>query len=102
MIAGQISHLSNNEIDPPHAEGSQAPQAAEITLDIHRDGSISLKGQTMTLDTLRQTLSINANTRLSLRADKHLTARELDEILKVLREQGAVTIRLYTQKKGGN
>lgn len=97
MIAGQIQNSLPADILLPEGETGKSADGEQLELHYSADGRISLNGKQLTLTQLdQQRISTQAN--WILVADKAVTAKQLDSILRQLQEVGIVSLKLMTQR----
>lgn len=87
----------------PESETSVVQEEPEITIGISSDGSLSLNGQNITIDQLRDELSQRLLGRLEknirLTADKRVYFGLVINVMDVAKQAGADNIAVVTEKK---
>lgn len=102
MIAGQISPYQAGEVQLPNARSNKAPQPPLLTLTIRADGRLKVDDQPLTLaelaPLLSQRLQPGSAQLVAIKADRALTARQLDAVLAPLRQLGIARVTLYSEQ----
>ena len=102
MIAGQISPYQAGEVQLPNARSSKAPQPPLLTLTITADGSLTLDDQPLRLaelaPLLSQRLQPGSAQLVAIKADRTLTAQQLDALLAPVRQLGIARVTLYSEQ----
>lgn len=102
MIAGQISPYQAGEVQLPTARSNKAPQPPLLTLTIRADGSLTLDDQPLTLTelapVLSQRLQPGSAQLVAIKADRTLTAQQLDAVLAPVRQLGIARVTLYSEQ----
>lgn len=87
----------------PESETSVVQEEPEITIGISSDGSLSLNGQNITIDQLRDELSQRLLGRLEknirLTADKRVYFGLVINVMDIAKQAGADNIAVVTEKK---
>lgn len=100
MIAGQIKTQLWPQITLPEAVAVSPLTPALINLEIDALGQLRLNQQSVAMQNLVTALTplLNSNddSRVSLVADKHLSAVQLNDVLVVVRSLGVVNVALIT------
>lgn len=100
MVAGQISSISDAGIDAPLSASQKPVEPAELELVMKADGALTLGGKPLVIDELapavQDAMATAIEVRVALKADRSVTAADLDPVLTVFREQGLSTITLHT------
>jgi biopolymer transport protein ExbD len=102
MIAGQIQAQGSSLIRLPVSALGKKAEPGELRLELDRTNRLSLNGRALDLEELDVTLAADpaASDRISLRADKSLTAAQLDSLLQVFRKHGATKVTLISTEFG--
>ena len=100
MIAGEISTVLGDHVDPPLSSSGQALEGASVVLVLDKDNVLSMNGEPVELNGLATSLfrkSDMAPNRIVLKADKEVKAAHLSRLLNVLREHQVSTVALLSQ-----
>ncbi|WP_339674012.1 biopolymer transporter ExbD [Dasania marina] len=100
MIAGQIQKSLPEGIALPEGETGMPAELERVELYFSADASLVLDGKTLTLVQLEQQLSMANAANWVLIADKNLTAKQLDEVLRLIQKAGVMRLQLMTQRAG--
>ncbi|ACR12587.1 transport energizing protein, ExbD/TolR family protein [Teredinibacter turnerae T7901] len=98
MVAGQMSWLSQLNLELPKSNSQQPVDASQPTLAQDAAGQLYFNGDSVSTEELAARL-INAaatDTPINISMDKHLTAKELDVVLAQLRQAGIAQFVLYS------
>ena len=99
MIAGGISTVLGDHVDPPFSNSGQALEGASIVLVLDKDNVLSMNGDPVELNGLATSLFRKrdmAPNRIVLKADKEVKAIHLSRVLNVLREHQVSTVALLS------
>ena len=103
MVAGEITAVMDDHVDPPISSSMKALEGSSIVLVLDSDNSLSINGQSVELDLLAvRLLEVTGGTpnRVVLKADKDVKATNLDRLLSILREHHVTTITLFSKSIG--
>jgi biopolymer transport protein ExbD len=96
MVAGSIDKAVPQNLSLPVSATGSAPIDAQLLVSLSADGVLTLNGETKTASELEAEISANLVTAetLSLLADKDVSAKQLDNLLQLFRDQGIANIRM--------
>tara|TARA_R110001592_G_scaffold357416_1_gene660574 strand:+ start:135770 stop:136180 length:411 start_codon:yes stop_codon:yes gene_type:complete len=102
MIAGQIQSRGNSQLKLPVSTLGIKAEPGELQLELDQSSQLTLNGQVLSLEELDRRLGGPgaSDDRVSLRADKSLTAAELDAVLQIFRQQGMASVTLISTELG--
>lgn len=101
MIAGQIRAMFGDDVELPHTQSHQSEQQLGNVLSIEASGTILWDQQVISLQEFALLLkqsAISSGT-LRVRADKNLTAIELEPIFTLLRQHPPKKVLLYSKSE---
>ena len=98
MIAGQISQIAADDIEPPASVSDAPVEPQAYVLTMSRAGQLALNGEPVVLEHLGERIGpMEGNPTVAFKADKNLTAADIDPVFAALRSAGVVTITLFAQ-----
>lgn len=99
MVASRIEAPANAQLQPPNAHTDVVLPEAPLVLELDRDGRLSSNASLISLEQLADQLANQGpGLALTLRADKSLTAADLEPVLTVLRKAGLAKVTLVTRR----
>lgn len=99
MVASRIEAPVAEQLVPPDARSDALLPDRRLELQLDRTGRLSADGQALTLAQLSARLQgAGPELSLTLRADKALTAADLEPLLALLREAGLARVTLVTAR----
>lgn len=98
MIAGQIQNSMPADILLPEGETGTPADNERVQLYFSADGSLSVDGEKLTLAQLDEQLVQSKRANWALVADKTVTAKQLDSVLRQLQKVGVMSLKLMTQR----
>lgn len=102
MIAGQIQSSLPEDIVLPEGNTGIPATVERTELHFSADGSLSVDGQALTLEQLDDQLVLSKEHNWVLIADRTVTARQLDEVLRRIQGAGVMSLKLMTQLEGSS
>ena len=97
MVAGQMKTPISNDVNLPETSLEPRSEQAE-TIELHISGDFSFHGQTLSLEALQhQIAALPAEAIIAIRADHSTTAKTLDPLLELLRNNQRTNVRLITK-----
>lgn len=98
MVAGQIKASPNPQLLLPFTDMGKAAEEQPHRLEIAVTGELVLDGKNLSLAEFAHILATwdTASTQIALLADKRLPARQLDEVLSVIRSRGIAKVQLFS------
>lgn len=103
MIAGEITALTNEQIDPPISNSDETLNSTAVSLVLHSDHSLRINGVRVELESLDSEILDKLNAvpgHVVLKADKHVKASALDHLLSTLQRNHVTTITLFGRTEG--
>lgn len=101
MIAGQISYSDGAIVEVPVSTSDKQLLPPELQLTMTADGSVSINGvkpgPTTLNEALREALSKQAGSTVTIKADKNVRAHQLQSLLDSLKSNGVTDIMLFSQ-----
>ena len=97
MVAGQISQLTDDEIAVPISISEQSISKVDTLITFNTKQELTLNNHRVSLSELNKTLENNQQ-KLTIKADKTLTAKELEPLLTLLREKGFANFILMSKQ----
>ena len=100
MIAGQISHQQNQNIQPPVSQSEEKAALPEWLIEVDPSGRYRLNGNDVSEQGLKDQLAGLAepsSIRFTLKADRTLKAETLDQVLNILRSFGIAKLTLLSR-----
>lgn len=101
MIAGQISYSDGAVVDVPVSASDKQLAPPELQLTMTADGSVSINGVTPEPAALNQALRVallaQADSTVTIKADKNVRAHQLQSLLDSLKNMGVNNITLFSQ-----
>ncbi len=104
LVAGQIQARHGLDLRPPQADVMVEPPSKPARLMLDRNLNLFLDRESITLAGLREQVEMirpAEGDSLILEIDRDVTAGDLDELLKVLRQAGIEAVRLTIQIRAG-
>lgn len=101
MVSGTLLQEPPFELTPPSTRHAESQDARQEYLAIGADGRLAWGGESIDQAALAERLRRRANPEapLQVRADRRLTARELNQLLATLRAGGVARIQLLTENR---
>lgn len=98
MVAGQIKISANPAVLLPYSALGDTAKEQPWKIEVDRKNRLALNGTPVDIAQLDSALGEldPASARISLLADKRLTARQLDEILSLIRARGIARVSLFS------
>lgn len=102
MIAGQIQARGNSQVKLPVSTLGIKAEPGELRLELDQSNQLTLNGQVLDLEELDHRLDVvgASDARILLRADKSLTAAQLDGVLQLFRQHGTASVTLVSTELG--
>lgn len=102
MIAGQIQARSNSQIRLPVSDLGVKAEPDVVQLELDHNNRLTYNGDEIGPQELASRLgnTVAHQHRISLRADKSLSAIELDTVLQVVRQHGTANVTLISTELG--
>lgn len=106
MVSSQISHVNNEPIELPKAAGQEEKEPSHISINIRKNGEISLSGRTVgigdvTLEVGRALAEHNqdhSQVKLLVRCHRDAPSKTANEITKQLKQLGFVSFPFAVQE----
>lgn len=100
MLAGRLSSSDPFEIEPPRSTSERLPDARTAEILVAADGRLALDGRTIDevglRDALTERLENDPELRVWLRADGRSDTTRIVELMELVRDAGAASLRLLT------
>ncbi|MBF6058058.1 ExbD/TolR family protein [Thiomicrorhabdus heinhorstiae] len=100
ITAGQISQISNNDIDPPYLQQADQLTSKPIYIEVQKDDRLLINGKWISSVELKNHLELFSESekrQLILKVDKATKAQKLYGLLSSLKNGGVGKILLVTQ-----
>ena len=101
MVSGTLMQEPPFELSPPSTQHAETQESQADYLAIGADGRLAWAGESIDKDELSERLvqRPNPDSPLHVRADRKLTARDLNDLLATLRSGGVAQIQLLTESR---
>jgi len=92
-------HQQGIDVNRPQAKGKEIAPAERIVITVKKDGKIYMEKATITLETLKSSLSKTGNKEVFLKADKDVPYGIVVAVMGELREIGIEKLGMVTEPK---